>query len=215
MQTRTKTNNSQAATSNARAAESQALYDRGRVIHDELKADPPAATPTAARAAAEKGPNLTDLLLKCFTFDATADMESRQLLSQILDRWTDGYRVGAIMASESLSALGVYIGVDKLDDENFTRLLELFDQAVSGHGYYGVREQLITRFLEGADRDRNMTIERALAIVVLEFQEKESLISAARQALKDYPDDLASSIEKSLKSSPTLRDRIASKLREQ
>jgi hypothetical protein len=172
-------------------------------------AEPPA--PAAAQPQQTGAPSLTSLLQKCFRFDADADNESRQLLFDILERFETGNDTFPVAAAYlALAALGVHAGVDDLENPKFLELMNLFSDAVTGFGYGGFREQLIAQLLRKGDKD--MKFDRALAILAIEFQQKNANISAAREALKEYPEELADAIEKAMESSPELRGRIASKL---
>jgi hypothetical protein len=91
--------------------------------------------------------------------------------------------------------LGVHVGVDALEVPKFLELLNLFAEAVTGHGYAGLREELIARLLrEGSGRE--MKFDTALAILAQEFEQYHTDLSMARQALKDFPEELADAIKK-------------------
>jgi hypothetical protein len=175
----------------------------------------PTAEPQPAAAPAQteqpKTPNLTALLVRCFRFDADAEPGERQLLSEILDGWERReFEFPIVAAAKALRYLQVNVSRDYLDNPDFREALNLFCQAVTGWGYGGLREQLITSLLLHGSQD--MTMNDALAIFALRFQEKHSTLKAAREALGAYPAELADAIEKAMQSAPELRQRIAAKL---
>jgi hypothetical protein len=160
-------------------------------------AEPKAPAPILAPAAqpAEQKPNgLTGLLKQCIEFDFDASKEEQVLLSKILEEWKRSpHSFPVVAASGALGKLKVGIGQDHLDNPNFCRLLNLFNNAVSGWGYGGFREELIRRILEDKSQEK-MTAEDAMGILVIECEQMHSDIGCARQALKQYPEQLASDI---------------------
>jgi hypothetical protein len=143
---------------------------------------------------AAKQSRRTSLSMQFLQFDHEEDGESRQLLSDI---FTTSRKTGCpfpvVAADEALDLLGVCIGTDRLENSKFIELLKLFCRAVTGNGYGGFHEQIITQFLMG---NPDMNLEDALAIVSIEFEQKNSDLGCARQALEEYPEELAEAIQK-------------------
>src|SRR5439155_25033040 len=120
-----------------------------------------------------------------------------QLLFDILKRFETGNETFPVVAAYlALDALGVHAGVDALENPTFLELMNLFSDAVTGWGYGGFRETIIAHLLRGGNKD--MKFKDALAVLTLEFEQMNTNIGAAREALKEYPEELADAIEKAV-----------------
>jgi len=136
-------------------------------------------------------PNLTSLLLKFLEFDAKSDAESRELLSRTFDRWKKSeFPFPVTAAACALRAVGVRVTMESLEEPEFVKLLDLFCMALIDGGF---REELISRLLTDPAKE-HLTIEGVFSILTIEFQQKLSDLAVARQALKNYPEELADAI---------------------
>ena len=86
-------------------------------------------------------------------------------------------------------------------------LLRLFRKAVSGHGYHGFREQVISALLHSQRTD----FEETLATVIQEYSEQHSKIAVAREMLEDCPEQLTAAIEKAHATIATRREAFNAK----